>query len=117
MGQPDLPGDPRFANNPSRVKNVEELDRLIGAWTKTMTAEEADRVLTEADIPCTLIYTAAEIAADPQFRERGMVRDVEDPRFGTVLHPGVVPHVPESLLHGSGGWRPEMAGVGGRPLL
>ena len=23
----------------------------------------------------------------------------------------------ESLLHGSGGWRPEMAGVGGRPLL
>jgi crotonobetainyl-CoA:carnitine CoA-transferase CaiB-like acyl-CoA transferase len=95
MGQPDLPNDPRFANNPARVKNVEELDRLIGNWTKTMTAEEADRVLTEADIPCTLIYTAAEIAADPQFRERGMVRDVEDPQFGKVLHPGVVPHVPD----------------------
>src|SRR5215210_6389818 len=25
--------------------------------------------------------------------------------------------LPLSLLHGSGGWRPEMAGVGGRPLL
>ena len=60
-----------------------------------MTAEEADRRLTEADIPCTLIYTAAEIAADPQFRERGMVREVEDPQFGTVLHAGVVPHVPD----------------------
>jgi crotonobetainyl-CoA:carnitine CoA-transferase CaiB-like acyl-CoA transferase len=95
MGQPDLPRDPRFVNNPSRVKNVEELDRIIGTWTKGLTAEEADRRLTEADIPCTLIYTAAEIAADPQFRERGMVRDVEDPQFGTVLHPGVVPHVPD----------------------
>ena len=95
MGQPDLPRDPRFANNPSRVKNVEELDRIIGNWTKGLTAEEADRRLTEADIPCTLIYTAAEIAADPQFRERGMVRDVEDPQFGKVLHPGVVPHVPD----------------------
>src|SRR5215217_6316478 len=77
MGQPDLPRDPRFVNNPSRVKHVEELDCIIGNWTKGLTAEEADRRLTEADIPCTLIYTAAEIAADPQFRERGMVRDVE----------------------------------------
>ena len=24
-----------------------------------------------------------------------MVRDVEDPQFGKVLHPGVVPHVPD----------------------
>jgi len=95
MGQPDLPRDPRFGDNPSRVKNVEELDRAIASWTRGLTAEEADRVLTEADIPCTLIYTAAEIAADKQFRERGMVQDVEDPQFGTVLHPGVVPHVPD----------------------
>jgi formyl-CoA transferase len=95
MDQPDLPRDPRFANNPSRVKNVEELDRIIGNWTKGMTAEEADRRLSAADIPSTLIYTAAEIAADPQFRERGMVREVEDPQFGKVLHPGIVPHVPD----------------------
>ena len=42
-----------------------------------------------------LIYTAAKCAADPQFRHRGMVREVDDPRFGRVLHAGVVPHVPE----------------------
>src|SRR4051812_43815346 len=40
----------------------------------------------------------------------------------SVHDPGVLPSVLErwqqaSLLHGSGGWRPEMAGVGGRPLL
>ena len=33
--------------------------------------------------------------ADPQFRRRGMVREVADPRLGPVLHPGIVPHMPE----------------------
>jgi crotonobetainyl-CoA:carnitine CoA-transferase CaiB-like acyl-CoA transferase len=94
MGQPALPNDPRFASNPERVRNIEELDRLIGVWTMQLTAEEADQRLTEADIPCTLIYTAADCAADPQFRHRGMVREVQDPAFGrSILHAGVVPHV------------------------
>jgi formyl-CoA transferase len=93
MGQPDLPADARFAANPVRVANVEALDGLIGEWTRRLPAEEVDRLLSEADIPCTLIYTAAEIADDPQFRERGMVREVADPRFGRVLQAGVVPRV------------------------
>jgi formyl-CoA transferase len=96
MGRPDLPRDPRFTGNPERVRNVEELDRLIGDWTVRITAEEADRRLTEADIPSTLIYTAADCATDPQFRHRGMVREVDDPAFGRpVLHAGIVPHVVE----------------------
>ena len=52
-------------------------------------------MLVAADIPATLVYTAAEIAADPQFRHRGMVKGVPDPLFGTVLQPGVVPRVAE----------------------
>ena len=38
---------------------------------------------------------------------------------GKIVCPGLIDlcDAPESLLHGSGGWRPEMAGVGGRPLL
>jgi formyl-CoA transferase len=96
LGQPELARDPRFAGNRVRVQNVEELDRIIGAWTKSFTAAEMDRLLTEADIPCTQVYTAAEIAADPQFRHRGMVRELDDPVLGRrTLHTGVVPHVPE----------------------
>ena len=96
MGTPDLARDPRFAGNPARLRNVDALDGLIADWTSTMTAAEADRRLAEADIPATLIYSAAEVAADPQFRMRGMVREVEDPAFGrTVLHAGVVPHLPD----------------------
>ena len=94
IGRPELALDPRFRGNQLRVQNTAALDAIIGEWTTTRTAAEADRQLTDADIPSTLIYTAAEIAADPQFRERGMVRAVDDPAFAQpVLHAGVVPHI------------------------
>ncbi|MBY0299297.1 MAG: CoA transferase [Methylobacterium sp.] len=95
MGRPDLAEDPRFRGNALRVRNVEELDRLIGAWTAGYAARDLDRMLAEADVPATIAYTAAEIAADPQFRGRGMVREVEDPAFGAVLHAGIVPYLPD----------------------
>jgi crotonobetainyl-CoA:carnitine CoA-transferase CaiB-like acyl-CoA transferase len=78
------------------VQNAATLDSIIGAWTEREVAAEVDRLLSEADIPCTQVYTAAECAVDPQFRHRGMVREVEDPQLGQVLHAGIVPHVPES---------------------
>ena len=96
IGQPGLAADPRFAGNPARLRNVEELDGIIEAWTRGFDAADVDARLTRADIPCTLVYTAAEVAADPQFRHRGMVQTVEDPLTGPLLHPGIVPHIPES---------------------
>ena len=93
IDHPELTEDARFKGNQARVKNVEALDRFITAWAKQHTAAEADRILSQADIPCTRVYTAAECAADPQFRARGMVREVDDPLLGRVLHAGIVPHV------------------------
>ncbi|MEZ5850175.1 MAG: CoA transferase [Hyphomicrobiaceae bacterium] len=94
MGRPELAHDPRFVGNQARVKNVEALDAAISAWTKQFPAAEVDRKCIAADIPSTLIFTAAECAASPQFRARGMVQDVEDPLIGRTLHPGVVPALP-----------------------
>lgn len=95
IGKPELSDDDRFKGNQKRCRNVEALDAEIAAWTCRHSAAEADRLLTEADIPCTQVYTAKEIAEDPQFRDRGMVQEVEDPLFGRVMHTGVVPHMPE----------------------
>ena len=93
--KPAFADEPRFKGNQARVRNVEELDAAIGAWTSAHPASEADRLLAEADIPSTLVYTAADCAADPQFRARGMVREIDDPLIGPVLHPGIVPRVPD----------------------
>lgn len=93
IGRPELIGVPRFAGNQQRVENTLELDEIISAWSRGHNADSLIELLTEADIPSSRVYTAADIAADPQYRDRGMVREVEDPAFGgTVLHPGIVPH-------------------------
>ena len=95
MGQPDLPQDTRFRDNRSRVANVEDLDTIIGDWTRQHDADALLAILADADIPSSLVYTAEDIAADPQYRHRGMVQEVEDPLFGQVLQAGIVPGVPE----------------------
>jgi formyl-CoA transferase len=95
MEQSELASDPRFQGNHKRVENVTELDQKIGAWTVKHTSADLNRMLESADIPATVAYTAAEIAADKQLRMRGMVREVDDPRFGKVLHAGIVPHIPD----------------------
>jgi formyl-CoA transferase len=52
-------------------------------------------MLEAADVPATRAYTVADCAADEQFRHRGMVREVEDAQLGRMLHPGIVPQVPD----------------------
>src|SRR3546814_284097 len=96
LGRPELVADPRFIGNRARVEHSQELDVLIGQWTQALTAADLQEKLNDAGIPSSKAYTAADAAEDPQYRYRGMVREVDDPALGPVLHSGVVPHVPES---------------------
>jgi crotonobetainyl-CoA:carnitine CoA-transferase CaiB-like acyl-CoA transferase len=89
--RPDLSLDERFADNPGRVAFMDVLDTAIGQWTITMNAVTAAKILADADIPSTLIYTIEDCANDVQFIDRNMILSIDDPNFGKVLHPGVVP--------------------------
>jgi formyl-CoA transferase len=100
MGKPDLPNDPRFADNQLRVKNMAALDAEIGAWTETLSIDELEKQLAGADIPATRVFTIADCVADDQYQARNMIRTVDDPQLGEVLHPGVVPHMGD---HNGGG--------------
>lgn len=91
IGRPEWATDPRFANNAARCANVAELDAAIAAWTRSHTAEAAEALLAAADVPACRFYTVADIAADPHFRARGAVLEVDDPLTGRTLHPGPVP--------------------------
>jgi crotonobetainyl-CoA:carnitine CoA-transferase CaiB-like acyl-CoA transferase len=92
MDRPDLSCDPRFADNPARVRNVDALDAEIGAWAARLPADEAVGDLERADIPASKIYTVADIAADAQYRAREAVRAVPDPVLEqAILHPAPVP--------------------------
>lgn len=88
--------DADFSDNRGRVAHSARLDAMIGRWSSGCSCAEIERLLNAADIPNSKVFTTADIAADAQYRARGMIREVEDEGFGTVLHPGVVPHFMET---------------------
>ena len=91
MGRPELGEDERFSTHHARGEHEDELDELIGAWAAEHTAEELDRIVNEGGVVCAPVYSAADIAADPFFRERGLLVDHVDEVHGEMSAPGVVP--------------------------
>ncbi len=93
MNRVDLLKDPRFADNPQRVKHADALDEIITAWTATLPAASLMEQLTAAGVPAGLVMSAREIAEDPQFAARDMMVRVPGEQGGTVGMLGVVPRL------------------------
>lgn len=93
MGQPELANDPRFATARARSEHHEAIDDLIAHWTSTKPLTELERVLEEAAVPATRIYTIADIFGDPHYRARGAIVAAPDDDFGTVAMANVVPRL------------------------
>lgn len=96
IGRPEFIGAAGYASNPERVANAARLDEVIAQWSRRHDADRLVELLDGSDVPNCKAYTAADCATDPQYLARGMVREVPDRHFGTVLQAGMVPHVPES---------------------
>ncbi|MHB0773049.1 CaiB/BaiF CoA transferase family protein [Bradyrhizobium sp. 1.29L] len=96
MGREDLASDPRFADKPSRVKNIEETDRLISEWTSKHTKAEARRIFMKYKVPAAPVRDLLEVTNDPHMHQRGMLEWIDHPQFGRI----VVPNSP-LRLHGS----------------
>ena len=72
-GCPELAQDPRYALNTQRVRHRAELVPLLEVILKTRTKAAWLAALEAAKVPCGAINTLAEVFADPQVAERGMV--------------------------------------------
>src|SRR6202046_3608 len=88
IGRPEIATDPAYATNGLRCDNRDALDAAISAWTRSMTAKDAEAILELAEVPCSRLFDVADCAADPHFRARQAVQDVQDPLIGRTLHPG-----------------------------
>ncbi|HUR89881.1 MAG TPA: CaiB/BaiF CoA-transferase family protein [Ramlibacter sp.] len=89
--RPDLAQDSQLANNTGRVQRVAEIDAAIGAWTAQRSVAEVLEALDAASVPAGRIYTVADIAADPHYRERGMLQEVPMEDGEPLMVPGIVP--------------------------
>ncbi len=91
MRHPEWATDPRYASNPERTKRPDEVDALVASWFAERTADEAQRLLDEAGVPVSPIYSIADIFEDEQYRARQDIISPEDPEIGPVPMPAVLP--------------------------
>lgn len=96
LGRPELVDDPRFATRGARAENPDYLYTIIGEWSAGLSADEAVEILSDAGIPASPIMNIADIAADPHYRERGTIVDVEDPDFGKISMVAPLPHLSDT---------------------
>jgi crotonobetainyl-CoA:carnitine CoA-transferase CaiB-like acyl-CoA transferase len=92
-GRPELATDERFATNPRRVENREQLSRIIGELMGTRSCNEWLSAFDAAGVPCGPINSIEQLFDDPQVKSRGLRIDIPDiddsgqPTGGTL--PGV----------------------------
>ena len=96
IGHAALTSEPRFADRFSRLRNIDELDDLIEAWTSTQRRWDAVAELQRQGVPCAPVLSVAEVADDPHLRHRGMIRTVDHPTRGPVHVPGCPMHLTDS---------------------
>jgi len=81
LGDPGLGADPRFADNPARVRHREALVAAITARTRPLkTADLLDR-LRAAGVPAAPILTVDRVLEEPQTAASGMLVAAPHPRL------------------------------------
>ena len=90
IGRPELANDERYDKNLKRVERADEVIGMIQAWVDTMPSDEAIIKALEAErVPVAPVRTIAEAVNEPHLRERGTVRTIQDPKFGSLEIPGM----------------------------
>ncbi|HTO49833.1 MAG TPA: CoA transferase [Burkholderiales bacterium] len=91
LGLERLLADPRFADNPSRVKNRGAIDAIVGEAVGRLTLAELRARLDAHEVGFSPIYDASDIFVDPQFAAREAIVRVPDGELGEVRMQCVVP--------------------------
>jgi len=81
--------DAKFSTLASRVKNSDELDKLVGEWTINFTAEQVMTMMQDAGVSAGVVANAQDQEEDPQFKHYDFFREREHPYLGkhNFYHP------------------------------
>ena len=84
LDRPDLRDDPTLQDNAGRSARMDEIDAIVGDWTKSRSRGQILEALGHAGIPAAPVLTLKEVMADPQIEASGMFQTVRHPRKGDV---------------------------------
>jgi crotonobetainyl-CoA:carnitine CoA-transferase CaiB-like acyl-CoA transferase len=90
VGRLDWIEDPRFSTLESRLRNADELDRLVEEWTSERTDYEAMHALQAAGVAAGVVQNVEdEMHRDRQLRARGFFEEIEHLKKGKVVAAGI----------------------------
>ena len=78
VGHPEWIDDPRFVDNPSRVRNQVELYRMLDDLMAQRATRDWVNDLEAAGIPCSPVQSIAQMAEHPQTQALGLIQPVPD---------------------------------------
>ncbi|MFB6310421.1 MAG: CaiB/BaiF CoA transferase family protein [Salinirussus sp.] len=87
----ELIDDPRFADNESRLENVDALDEIIEEWMATRTREEVIETMTEQSAIVGPVYDIEDIFESALYDAREDLVEIEDQDVGTLVTHNVQP--------------------------
>ena len=93
VGAPELVTDPRFADNASRLANVEELDRVIGGFIGQHTLADNLAHFGALDVTVGPVLSVDQLMTDPHVLQREVLVDVPDAELGSVTMHNVFPRL------------------------
>lgn len=100
LGHPKAGSDERFATEDARRANEDDLEELIGTWTKDRRAEDVMQLLQAAGVPSGVVQNSQDLLGrDPHVEARGFYEYLDHPETGRAAYDG--PCAKLSLTPGS----------------
>jgi crotonobetainyl-CoA:carnitine CoA-transferase CaiB-like acyl-CoA transferase len=93
IGRPELIADPRFRTNADRLRNVDELDRIIGDFIAGHDQAELVAFFERAEVTVGPICDIGQILSDRHVIEREILADYPDEEMGSLPMHHVVPRL------------------------
>ena len=87
--KPEWMTDPRFKDLPSRLKNIDELEKEIEIVFATQVTAHWVEKLDAAEVPGGPVYTYGQILNDPHIKARNMVVEIDHPKIGRMKSLGL----------------------------
>ncbi len=84
IGREELAQDERYATNPDRVANREELVEILQRAFSKRPADEWVEEIREAGVPCGPVNALADVFTDEHVLSSGILRDVDHPAAGML---------------------------------
>jgi len=82
IGEPPWTQELKFATLAGRKEHEDELDELVGEWTRQFTTEQVMELMQTAGIAAGVVQTCEDLYHDPQLKHRHHFWPLEHPEIG-----------------------------------